>query len=323
MSTQTSIIIIAANGKDVTKACLDSLRGTRFLEVIVVDNASTDGTALMLAQYSGYPILVIRNRKNRGYAEANNQGYRKSKGKYVCFLNNDTIVTKNFLLPLEERLGKMQSVAAVQPTILFPDGTIDSVGSFFTPTGFLYHKAHRQLPSKGATNHREVYTLKGACMVWKRSVLEKIGLFDTSYFAYFEETELCHRAHNAGYTVEYVRNATITHLGGFTSNRMDPVNVQSKNLRNRLTTYLRHLSLQDLLRVYVFHVLLSEALVIRTLLQSVRMGFSLQRALIVGIHDGIRTRTTTHKRTRLPERKPDLGYYRALFSALEDYTRLY
>lgn len=322
----TSIIIINRNGKEVTKACLDRLLPQNFKEVIVVDNNSTDGSNALYASYQDSRLKVIHNTENKGYAEANNQGYHLATGKFIVFLNNDTLPTAGFLPPLLAYLEQHNTVAAVQPLIVFPDKTIDSVGSYLTPTGFLYHRAHRQKPSVGNCQPASVYTLKGACMVWRKDVLEHIGSFDESYFAYFEETELCNRAIRAGYQLAFVPKSVIVHLGGFTSNSMNQAFIQFYNTKNRVLTYLRHLPNDLAWQILPMHILLTQCLAIFSLLRSPEVGAAVQKGLWAGLQQGLQERNASEVQQyqlRKYMKKPDFSYYKALFSSLQGYEKLW
>lgn len=324
-TVDVSIIIVTRNGWEVTRKCLHSLRDVACREVIVVDNGSTDGTVKGIQRWQYFPITLLRNSENTGFAPANNMGLAVAKGKFVLFLNNDTVVNANFLPQLVRSLSGGKKIAAVQPMILFPDGTIDSIGSYLTPTGFLYHRAHRLMPDKHFLKQESVYTLKGACMLWKHSVLDRIGGFDDSFFAYFEETELCHRAMNYGYQVFVDPTVAITHLGGFTSNTMDRPFVQYHNAKNRFITYLKHLPMNLLLPILGIHFLLCEALVAKTLLQDRSVALAVQKGIIVGILRGWqeRRRWKRNRTDKLPLKFPDAAYYLALFSSLKAYSKIW
>lgn len=321
-----SIIVTAYNGKAVTRNCLDRLIKEVFTELIIVDNASTDGSEQLYKSYRDPRIKILRNTENKGYAEANNQGYRVATGKYIVFLNNDTVPLPGFLKPLVAYLETHNTVAAVQPLILFPDKTIDSIGSFLTPTGFLYHRAHRQKLSKKNTRPLLVYSLKGACMVWKKEVLQHIGIFDESYFAYFEETELCNRAIRAGYKLALVPKSAIVHLGGFTSNSMNQSFIQFFNTKNRVQTYFRHLPNSLAWQILPLHIWLTELLVVHALMHSFSVGWAIQKGLIAGITYGVQDRldkqVAEYQLFRYLK-KPDFAYYKALFSSLKGYDQLW
>jgi len=324
-----SVIILYRNGKKITLECLHSLMSEAVDEIIIVDNGSTDGTleAVKKLMMKDRRIQVIQNTTNNGFAQANNQGFSKATCNYILFLNNDTLLEKNFLTPMLNFLKQNQAVAAVQPLIVFPDQTIDSVGSFLTPTGFLYHKAHRMMPDKRVMRSAQVYSLKGACMLWKKSVLDEIGLFEESYFAYFEETELCHRALNAGYQVFYCPSSRIMHLGGFTSNALPSDLIQFHNYKNRVLTYFKHLPLLTLFQIVLVHTFFCEAIVLKTLLSSPKLAWAIQRGILAGWTAGCWYRCTHFFEQRMPLRDvikyPDISYYKALFTSLKGYSKIW
>lgn len=324
-----SVVIVNMNGFNVLVPCLKSVfRNLKnIMEIIIIDNNSHDESREFLQKLSQKSKMckVIYNNDNRGFAEANNQGYDVAIGKYVLFLNNDTVVSDSFLDPLVQLLQNEKAVAAVQPAILFPDGTVDSVGSYMTPTGFLYHKAHRQTFSKKRLPQSEVYSLKGACMLWRKSVLDEIGCFDETYFAYFEETDLCHRAFNRGYSLLYSPESSIEHLGGFTSNSMNQAFIQYHNTKNRITTYIVHNPFNYLILMLPLHLLLTEALVCKTLFSNMHVAIEIQKGMILGIWKGLRKRDYLRKKRDLRRilKKPDISYYLALFSSLKGYEQLW
>lgn len=321
-----SIIVVNHNGLQMTKNCLNTLfaSNAKSSEIILVDNNSSDGSKeyfkKLEKKYAN--IVLISNSTNNGFAEANNQGYRISRGKYVCFLNNDTLVSKNFIHPLLHALRSDPNAAAVQPLMLFPDLTIDSVGSFMTPTGFLYHRAHRQKVNAHNLNDSDVYTLKGACMLWKKSVLQKIGVFDESYFAYFEETDLCHRALNHGYTLRFISESKIIHFGGYTSNRLHQEFVQFFNTKNRITTFRKNFTLVDSLTIFMLHLLLTQGLILKNAFQKPSVAFAMQKGLFQGLFTPVKATEMKMNISRYI-RYPDLGYYIGLFSSLKNYSKLW
>lgn len=268
MKNLISIIIVNWDGKKHLEICIPSLLNiiTSYdLEIIVVDNGSIDGSIEYLESYESIirkkniNLKIIKNKKNLGFAPANNQGYRVAKGNLILFINNDTKVPRNFLDPLVEVLLSDPKIGAVQPKILYLDEPlkIDSTGSFFTKTGILYHRGHQKIDRGQFDKQDEIFSMKGACMLFKRSVLEKVGLFDESFFAYFEETDLCHRVWLAGFKVLYSPRSVIYHkVGGSTSKVGSPF-IQFHSFKNRISTYLTNFETGTLLWLMPIHILLS------------------------------------------------------------------
>jgi len=261
-----SIIIVNWNGLTYMKECfasLSELKTRHKLEIIVVDNASTDTSVEWLKENKfKWPIQVVENKKNLGFAEGNNKGIEWAKGKYILFLNNDTVVQKNFLDILIHSLELDAKRAAIQPKILqLADGTsssskklIDSIGSYFINSGFLYHVGHNKLDSENYSKPNPVFSMKGACMLFRSSVLKSIGGFDKKFFAYFEETDLCIRTLLAGYEIWYEPKAVIYHKGGGTSQNIQPSFILMHAYKNRLYAYLKNFELSTLFRILPIHI---------------------------------------------------------------------
>jgi GT2 family glycosyltransferase len=280
---KVSIIILNYNETKLTLHCLASLAKITYLnyEIILVDNGSKEDIEPLIKQ-KPRNVIIIKNKINLGYAEGNNVGYQKASGEYILFLNNDTVVEKDFLKPLVTALENDKQLAAVQPKIMqYPRKEfIDSVGSYFLFSGFLYHLGHNKKDKKKYHKEGSVFSMKGACMLFKKEVLDEIGVFDKDYFAYFEETDLCHRVWLAGYKIFYIPSATIYHEGGQTSKKLQSAFVQFHSYKNRIYTYMKNFQLSTLVRVLPLHLFLCEVI---TLLYVVTgkfpLAFAIQKAL--------------------------------------------
>jgi len=266
MTSLVSIVIVNWNAKENLEECLNSLFKVKYslLEVIVVDNGSEDRSVGMVREK--FPIVkIVEAKKNLGFAQGNNLGYAKSTGDYILFLNNDCIVTDNFLNPLVEYLKKNQKVGIVQPTIFFYrpktylHNKINSVGSFFLNSGFLYHQDYgKNFVSQKYHEPFEIFSAYGACFLAKRELIEKVGLFDKDYFAYFEETDLCHRAWLAGYSVVTYPSVHVFHKGAQTSAKLPSAFVQFHSFKNKFYSYLKNLGSDYLLKMFVPHLVICE-----------------------------------------------------------------
>lgn len=263
MNKLVSIIIVNWNGKEHLQKCLPLLFAQSYkkIEVILVDNASTDDSIGYVKQK--FPqVKIIINKKNLGFAGGNNAGYRFIRGEYVLFLNNDTKVTSSFLSHLVVAIESEKSIGGVGGKMLLMDNPkfIDSVGSFFTTTGFLYHYGAYKRDGEKYNSQIELYSARGACMMFKRSVLEEIkvegGIFDDSYFAYFEETDLCHRVWLAGYKIIFVPKSIIYHKLGATSEKLANSFVHYHSYKNRICSYVKNLGISNLVKVLPLHIFL-------------------------------------------------------------------
>ena len=262
-----SIIIVNWNGKHHLESCLDSLSKITYknTETILVDNASDDGSVKYTKK--NFPkIKVVKNSKNLGFAEGNNIGIANSKGEYILLLNNDTKVSPTFLTELVHVLEENSHIAIAQSKIYMMDdpNRLDTVGSFLTPAGFLYHYGFAKKDSDQYSKEMIIYSAKGASMIIRRSVLEKIKVngqvFDKDYFAYFEETDLCHRAWLAGYEIFFVPKSVVYHKIGATSSKLDNAFVQYHAFKNRINSYIKNLGSYRLIQILPLHVLLCFAI---------------------------------------------------------------
>lgn len=260
-SPLVSIIIVNWNGGKVFKRCLDSLAKIDYprWELIVVDNGSSDGSVEFL---KSRVLKLIENETNLGFAKANNQGYQKAKGKYILLLNNDTKVMPDFLSKLVAPMEEDTSIGVIQPKIFLMGKPkhLDNAGAFLTRTGFLQHWGFMQKDSLEFGQEREIFSAKGACMLVRRKVIEKVGLFDEDFVSYFEESDFCWRVWLAGWKVVFYPQAKIYHQVGFTSKKISPIKIHYHSFKNRIHSLFKNLSLVNLFSVLGCHLILVLAL---------------------------------------------------------------
>lgn len=263
-----SIVVLNWNGKHFLKDCLNSLQKVIYknLEIIVVDNASSDGSVEFIKK--NYPeVKVIKNKENYGFAKGNNIGFKASKGKYILILNNDTIITSNFFDSLVEDFEKDSQIACLQPQIRLLDNKnlLDGVGAFLTPTGFLYHFGYLKDKSKLKYNKKiSIFSAKGACIFLRREVIEKIGLFDEDFFIFFEETDLCFRIWLAGYVVVYEPKSIMYHVGGGDTTSSNSFQHEKRlylSIRNMFYSYVKNFGTRNLLTILPIFIFLNIFLV--------------------------------------------------------------
>lgn len=258
---KVSVVIVNWNGLHHLKKCLPSLTSVTYknTEIIIVDNNSTDGSIEFIEKEFNL-CKIVKNKKNLGFAGGNNAALPYISGEYVLFLNNDTIVTSNFIDELVLVLKEDPSIGGVQSQILsmdYPDRH-DSVGAFLTNTGFLYHFGYFQKVNEKYNKAIPLYTAKGACMMFRKNVIDKVGLFDDDFFAYFEETDFCHRVWLAGYSIYYAPKSVIYHKVGGTSNSMNNSFIQFHSFKNRINSYIKNLGGIEMIKILPVHLLLCE-----------------------------------------------------------------
>jgi GT2 family glycosyltransferase len=257
-----SVIIVNWNGMQWLSDCFNSLAKQDWenYEIIFVDNASRDNSVAWVRKHFPRTICVT-NKQNLGFADANNIGFRKAKGKYVLFLNNDTRVERNFLSILVNTIESDPAIGGVQSKLRLMDqpDRLDAIGAFFTNTGFLYHYGFHAKDSVRLDTEIDLYTAKGACMMFRKSVLDHIAIagniFDPTYFAYFEETDMCHRVWLSGYRITYVPKSVVYHKAGGTSAAMNNTFIQYHSFKNRIQSYVTNLSVKTLLVLMPIHLL--------------------------------------------------------------------
>lgn len=335
-----SVIIVNWNGKNAVKKCLTSLfaQNYRNLQVIVSDNNSKDGSKEMIrGNFRG--VELIENDKNFGFAEGNNIALEKAKGEYVLLLNNDTEVTKNFLYYLVSTLEKRKDIGVVQPKILYKGNSsynnesINSIGAFFTPTGFLYYPGYGKRSNLPMYNKEtKIFSAYGACMLIRKKLVDKIGLFDPDFFLYFEETDFCLRVYLAGYKVIYVPRSLIYHRGGVSARKFGTENVFFHSFKNRIASYIKNFEVKTLARIMSLHILICESTAIAYLFTGkMRLAFAIQKAMfwnLINLPKTLEKRNVIQKKIRkvkdsrlLSEitKNPRLSYYLYLFKGLEYY----
>lgn len=246
-----SIIIVNWNGLEHLQKCLPLLLQIQYLayEVIVVDNYSSDDSVRYLREH--FPaVKIVENSKNDGFAEGNNLGYRAAQGKYILLLNNDTTVDKHFLTELVDFIEERPNVAVVQPKILIMNepSKVQLVGSYLTSNGFMYYIGYHR-PQSDFSKPLEIFSALGACMLIRKSVIEKVGLFDADFFAYLEETDFCWRVWLAGYQIWYVPESIIYHKGAGTSSKMALAFIYYHSYKNRLSSLIKNLGLVHLFMI--------------------------------------------------------------------------
>jgi GT2 family glycosyltransferase len=234
-----SIIVVNWNTRELLRKCLDSVETTiRSLsyEIIVVDNASTDGSAAMLRE--NFPqVCVIENLENRGFGMANNQALRIMTGRYALLLNSDAILTENAVSELFACMENNPGAAMACGQLLNADGSRqNSIASFpslltlMTNMSLLEYLFPRRFPSKRYSHSGivEVDSGIGACLIVRREAMDSVGLFDERYHFFFEETDWAYRMRRAGWRILHVPTAFIYHLQGQSIGR---------NLRSRIEFY--------------------------------------------------------------------------------------
>ena len=319
---KVSIIIVNYKQKQLTIDCLNSLKGATYpnYEVILVDNNSEDGSEEEIAKK--FPsIILIQSGSNTGYTGGNNLGLKYASGDYILLLNNDTKVTPGFIEPLVKDFMKDEKLGIVQSKLFVMDRPylLDNVVSFQTFNGFLYHEGYLDTDKPKYQNFLYSFSAKGACMMINKKVLS-LGLFDDSYFAYFEETDLCWRAWLMGYKVGFEPNSIIYHKMGATSSKMKSTFIHYHSFKNRIRTIIKNSDNFTLLWMLPTHLMLCLSLAIYFLFSEINGTKSIFNAFwwnILNLKDTLRLRKRIQSKRQILDseifkevfKNPPLSFY--------------
>ncbi len=249
-----SIITVTWNGRKYVEECLLSLdqQGRVPAEVIVIDNASTDGTHELVEQM--FPrFTAIRNSDNLGFAKANNIGIRLSRGKYLCLINSDVVVPSDCLNELYRYMESNPDVAVVGPQMRGHDGAVrrstmrlPSLGNALCRAiaadrwPFLSRLVGGQMMSDFRHDHTaDVQVLNGWFWMIRREAVEQVGLLDERFFMYGEDIDWCRRFLDAGWRLVFCHSANAVHYGGASSS-VAPVRFYLEMHRANLQYWQKH-----------------------------------------------------------------------------------
>jgi len=222
-SIECSVIIPVWNRCELTRDCVAALATTTTgipWELIVVDNHSTDGTEEFLSTLGG-DVQVIRNQENLGFAKACNQGARAARGRYLVFLNNDTVPLDGWLVAMHKEVEEHSDVGVVGSKLLYADKTIQHAGVALSRTNLLPYHIYRQMPSDHpiVNQRREFQVVTGACLLIRKELFDSIGGFDERFRNGFEDVDLCLKVQEAGQKVIYQPKSVLFHLESQTPGR--------------------------------------------------------------------------------------------------------
>ena len=231
-----SIIIVSWNVRHDIINCLGSIYArpsSMPFEIIVIDNASSDGSTQEIRKQ--FPkVTCVANNQNYGFAGANNQGIKLAKGEYLLFLNPDTIMHSGALDYLVSFMDKNEDAGACGPGLFNEDGSIQRSarqfpsyrGALYRFTFLKYFKVFKNsyrswlMRDFDHKSQRNVDQLMGAALLVRKSIIDKIGGFDENFFMYYEEVDLCYRIKQHSWRIVFLPQACITHLGGRSSQQI-------------------------------------------------------------------------------------------------------
>lgn len=278
-----SVIIPNYNGERFLKGCLEALKIQTYeeLEVILVDNASTDNSIETAREL--YPeIRVIELLENTGFAYAVNRGIEAAQGEYVLLLNNDTIVFPNFVKNQYKMIKGKPDVFSCS-ALMIQNGNhelVDDAGDELAALGWGF-APDRDKPVSGCMVPHEVFSSCAGAAIYRKSVFDEIGLFDESFFAYLEDMDIGYRARLAGYRNLYNPYAKVYHLGSASSGSRHNAFKVELSARNSMWMLRKNMPVWQL----VFNMPFIAAGIVIKMVYFVKKG--LVKAYLRGIGNGI------------------------------------
>lgn len=252
-----SVIIINWNGERFLSACIASVKAQSYadIEIILVDNASEDHSLADLPR----EVILIKNKVNTGFCAAANQGIEKSRGGIIILLNQDVTLDKNFVKNIAGIFTQNENAGMVSGKILRMDGiTIDSAGQFMNMWGKSVERGYNKKDKGQYDGKNRSFSVCGAAACYRRTMLEDIKIrdeyFDESFFAFYEDLDLCWRAQLKGWKAMFDPGAIVYHYRGGTQNKDQrfqilgrPGDIQLKIIFNRYLMLLKNASMVHLL----------------------------------------------------------------------------
>ena len=216
---EISIIIPVFNQFHFTQACLASLQdhqGTERFEIIVVDDCSTDATAQAVSRMPG--VVYLRNEKNSGFIASCNRGAERARGRYLFFLNNDTLVTDGWLSALVDTFAEEPQAGIVGSKLIYPDGRLQEAGGIVWRDASAWNYGNSDDPERPEYNFlREADYCSAAALMIPKALFQSVGGFDSRYEpAYYEDTDLAFKVRQADRKVLYQPLSEVIHYEGAT-----------------------------------------------------------------------------------------------------------
>ena len=248
---EVSIVIPNYNGKHFLEDCLNSVfaQDIENMEVIVVDNGSTDGSQEYLSTYPGVRTIALD--KNYGFCGAVNAGIRAAEGEYVILLNNDTEVDKKFTKELLNAIKEDEKIFSCSSKMIqFHDRTrMDDAGDYYCALGWAFGRG-----KNGRIEHYdepvEIFAACAGAAIYRKKMFESLGYFDENHFAYLEDIDVGYRARIHGYKNVYAPRAVVYHVGsGFSGSAHNAFKVKLSSRNNVYLAYKNMPFLQMILNL--------------------------------------------------------------------------
>lgn len=267
MNPLVSVIIVNYNTRDFLPKCLNSVFAQEYqkFETIIVDNNSYDDSISFIKDYfkqqsDDHRAILIENKINKGFANANNMGIRESRGKYVVLLNPDTEVSETWLTMLVREAEGHPEAGVIGSKMLLPNGKINS-------TGILYNKrigngrdrgtGEQDIGQYDTEDNKDVVAVCFGSVLIKKDVLDKVGLLDDKMFIFMEDLDFCIRVKLCGFKIRYCPQSTVTHHFEQSAKKAKQTLLKKSALRGRFRIILKNYSLPNMLKWGAYNILLN------------------------------------------------------------------
>ncbi|MEM1127000.1 MAG: glycosyltransferase family 2 protein [Bacteroidota bacterium] len=312
---RVSLVIVTWNGLSLLQRCLPSVMATDYenLEVILADNASTDGTADWVA--AAYPqVRIVRHPENWAFCRGNNEAVPHTTGRYVLLLNNDVAVPPGWLRPLVDAMEADPALGAVQPKLLQHDdhtlfeyagaagGFLDQLGYPFT-RGRVFFTMESDRGQYDAP--RDIFWATGAALMLRRTAIDEVGLLDEQFVLHMEEIDLCWRLWRHGWRVRALPQSEVYHIGGASLPQGTPQKAYY-NFRNSLLMLYKNLPPSRWRRVFPQRLALDGLAAVRAL----AAGKPREAAAILRAYADAHRLKDRYTAQRPPEGTPPPPFYR-------------
>lgn len=289
MKIDVSVIIPNFDGEKFIGNCLDSLKVQSYyskgiFEIVVVDDCSKDGSIDIIKKYSN--VKLIQNLENSGFAYSVNKGIKESSGEFLLLLNNDVVAEETFIEKMMASISRDPKIFSVSSKMIryYERDKIDDTGDFYNLLGWAYKRGDGKKVESYERGTPIFSTCAGAG-IYRRSVLDEIGLFDEGFFAYLEDVDLSYRGKIYGYKNYYEPQAICYHIGSATTangQKYSPFKVEISARNNVYVAYKN----MPLLQLIINSPFLFTGFLIKYLL-FLKRGYG--KEYRKGIKEGIRT----------------------------------
>jgi GT2 family glycosyltransferase len=247
MDPQISVIVVNYNGFRFLEPCLSSLVSQNFreFEIILVDNGSSDGSADYVRQHFS-SVRIVETGKNLGFAGGANAGIAVARGNLILTLNNDIVADPSFLEEIQKPMLRDPAIGMCAAKMLLPDGRIYSTGINIFRSGVAIDRDIFRPDTGTCDEENEVFGPCAGAALYRRSMLDEIGLFDEDFFLYMEDVDLAFRSQLSDWKCRYVPTARVIHEYGGTAGVESDISVYYGN-RNSLWCIVKNFPLRAIL----------------------------------------------------------------------------